>query len=129
PRRRFLTATSAGAVIAGRRVPALAQAPKPITVSHSVSTFVYGQHLAAKEKKFFEEEGVAVPSFIVPGGGAKVVQALAAGQAMFALGDSNHPLKITGKGQEALMLFATATRCSDAYVVAPTELFRPCAKS
>ena len=37
--------------------------------------------------------------FIVPGGGAKVVQALAAGQAMFALGDSNHPLKITREGQ------------------------------
>ena len=123
-RRRFLTAASAGAVIAGRRLPALAQAPpKPITVSHSVSTFVYGQHLVAKEKKFFEEEGVAVPSFIVPGGGAKVVQALAAGQAMFALGDSNHPLKITEKGKDALMLFATDTRCSYANVVVRKDLF------
>jgi NitT/TauT family transport system substrate-binding protein len=122
-RRRFLTAASAGAVIAGRRAPVLAQAPKPITVSHSVSTFVYGQHLVAREKKFFEEEGVAVPSFIVPGGGAKVVQALAAGQAMFALGDSNHPLKITEKGKDALMLFATDTRCSYANVVVRKELF------
>src|SRR5215470_20072152 len=122
-RRRFLTAASVGAVIAGRRAPALAQAPKPITVSHSVSTFVYGQHLVAKEKKFFEDEGVGVPSFIVPGGGAKVVQALGAGQAMFALGDSNHPLKITEKGKDALMLFATDTRCSYANVVVRKELF------
>jgi len=122
-RRRLLTATCAGALVAGWRGPALAQAPKPITVSHSVSTFVYGQHLVAREKKFFEEEGVAVPSFIVPGGGAKVVQALAAGQAMFALGDSNHPLKITEKGKEALMLFATDTRCSYANVVVRKELF------
>src|SRR5438067_7572458 len=113
-RRQFETAAGAAAVVS-RRVPAFA-AVKPITVSHSVSTFVYGQHLVAKEKKFFEDEGVAVPSFIVPGGGAKVVQALAAGQAMFALGDSNHPLKITEKGKDALMLFATDTRCSYANV-------------
>src|SRR5256712_7451560 len=120
-RRRFLAATGAATLAAAWRAPA--QAAKPITVSHSVSTVVYGQHLVAKEKKFFEEEGVAVPSFIVPGGGAKVVQALAAGQAMFALGDSNHPLKITEKGKDALMLFATDTRCSYANVVVRKELF------
>src|SRR5437667_10010889 len=121
-RRRCLTATGAAAV-AARRTPAWALAAKTITVSHSVSTFVYGQHLVAKEKKFFEDEGLAAPSFIVPGGGAKVAQALAAGQAMFALGDSNHPLKITEKGKDALMLFATDTRCSYANVVVRKELF------
>src|SRR5262247_3036276 len=122
-RRRFLTAAGVAAVIDGRRVPALAQGAKPITVSHSVSTFVYGQHLVAKEQKFFEDEGVSVPSFIVPGGGAKVVQAVAAGQAMFALGDSNHPLKITEKGKEALMIFATDARCSYANVMVRKELW------
>jgi NitT/TauT family transport system substrate-binding protein len=127
-RRRFLTATGAAAV-AARRTPAWAQAAKTITVSHSVSTFVYGQHLVAKEKKFFEDEGVAVQSFIVPGGGAKVAQVLAAGQAMFALGDSNHPLKITEKGKDALMLFATDTRCSYANVVVRKELFDKGVKS
>src|SRR2546426_9599594 len=127
-RRRFLTATGAAAV-AARRTPAWALAAKTITVSHSVSTFVYGQHLVAKEKKFFEDEGLAAPSFIVPGGGAKVAQALAAGQAMFALGDSNHPLKITEKGKDALMLFATDTRCSYANVVVRKELFDKGVKS
>src|SRR5258708_28731839 len=92
----------------------VARAPglKAITASHSVSTFVYGQHLVAAQKKFFEEEGVRTPDFVVPGGGAKVVQALAAGQVPFALGDSNHPLKITEKGKDALIIFATHTRCS-----------------
>ncbi len=61
-------------------------------MAHSVSTFVYGQHLVAREKRYFEDEGVSVPSFSVPGGGARVVNALTAGQAMFGLGDSNHPL-------------------------------------
>ena len=121
-RRRFVTTAGAAALVAGRRAPALAAA-KSITVSHSVSTFVYGQHLVAREKKFFEEEGVAVPSFIVPGGGAKVAQVLAAGQAMFALGDSNHPLKITEKGKDALILFATDTRCSYANIAVRKELF------
>lgn len=118
-----------GATVLGTRGVAWAQARKPITVIHSVSTFVYGQHLVAKEKKFFEDEGVTVPSFIVPGGGAKVVQALAAGQAMFALGDSNHPLKITEKGKDALMIFATDTRCSYANIVVRKELFDKGVKS
>jgi sulfonate transport system substrate-binding protein len=119
-RRRFLAA----AAVAGAAWPrgAHAQAPRPITVAHSVSAFVYGQHLVAREKKFFEEEGVSVPAFIVPGGGAKVAQVVAAGQAMFGLGDSNHPLKITEKGKDALMLFATDTRCSYANIVARKEL-------
>jgi NitT/TauT family transport system substrate-binding protein len=123
-RRQFLGTTSltGAGLLAGRGRAAHAQG-KAITASHSVSTFVYGQHLVAKEKKFFEEEGLSLPSFIVPGGGAKVAQALAAGQAMFALGDSNHPLKITEKGKEALMIFATDTRCSYANVVVRKELW------
>ena len=89
-RRRFLLTTGATSVVlaAARPAPRVhAAVPRTITVTHSVSTFVYGQHLVAREKKFFEDEGVSVPSFIVPGGGAKVAQVLAAGQAMFALGD------------------------------------------
>src|SRR5881396_1590658 len=121
-RRRFLRTTGvAGVWLAAGR--AHAQAPRPITVTHSVSTFVYGQHLVAREKKFFEAEGVSAPGFIVPGGGAKVAQALAAGQAMFALGDSNHPLKITEKGRDALMIFATDTRCSYANIVVRKDLY------
>ncbi|HET7342643.1 MAG TPA: ABC transporter substrate-binding protein [Methylomirabilota bacterium] len=124
-RRTFLAGAglaTAGAALGGRPRRAAAQA-RPITASHSVSTFVYAQHLVAKEKKFFEEEGVTVPGFIVPGGGAKVVQAVAAGQAMFGLGDSNHPLKITEKGKDAVILFATDRRCSYANIVARKELF------
>jgi NitT/TauT family transport system substrate-binding protein len=116
-------AGAAGAALLLPR-PGRAQGRRPITVSHSVSTFVYAQHLVAKERKLFDEEGVIVDKgFIVPGGGAKVVQALAAGQAMFALGDSNHPLKISEKGKDALILFATDTRCSYANVVARKELY------
>jgi NitT/TauT family transport system substrate-binding protein len=124
-RRRFLTATTLAGAGLGAGWPRLArgQGPRAITVAHSVSTFVYGQHLVAREKKFFEEAGVTLPGFIVPGGGAKVVQALAAGQAMVALGDSNHPLKITEKGKEALMIFATDQRCSYANIVVRRELW------
>jgi NitT/TauT family transport system substrate-binding protein len=120
-RRLFLQTSAAGALALAGRVHA--QALRPITLTHSVSTFVYGQHLVAREKRFFEDEGVSVPGFIVPGGGAKVVQALAAGQAMFALGDSNHPLKITEKGRDALMIFATDTRCSYANIVVRADLY------
>ena len=128
-RRQFLKTAGLAAGAAGLPRFARAQARKPISVIHSVSTFVYGQHLVAKEKKFFEDEGVTFPSFIVPGGGAKVVQALAAGQGMFALGDSNHPLKISEKGKDALMIFATDTRCSYANIVVRKELFDKGVKS
>src|SRR5262245_31846015 len=79
-RRAFLTHTGivTGAVLTGARIGrADAQALKTITASHSVSTVVYAQHLVAAQKKFFEEEGLRTPDFIVPGAGAKVVQALA----------------------------------------------------
>lgn len=121
-RRRFLRTGALSVAALGAPGRAAAQALRPVTVAHSVSTFVYGQHLVAKEKKFFEEEGLSVPSFIVPGGGARVINAVTAGQAMFGLGDSNHPLKATEKGRETLMLFATDTRCSYANIVVRKEL-------
>jgi NitT/TauT family transport system substrate-binding protein len=126
-RRDFLKLTGLTGGVTAVAMPwarvAPAQGLKAITASHSVSTFVYGQHLVAAQKKFFEEEGVRTPDFVVPGGGAKVVQALAAGQVQFALGDSNHPLKITEKGKDALMIFATDTRCSYANIVVRKELW------
>src|ERR1700758_1089568 len=90
-RRGFLAGAGlagAGLALSGRPARVSAQG-KPITVSHSVSTFVYGQHLVAREKKFFEDEGLSLAGFNVPGGGARVINAVTAGQAMFALGDSN----------------------------------------
>jgi NitT/TauT family transport system substrate-binding protein len=127
-RRTFLRVAAASVAAAGVPRLALAQG-KPITVAHSVSTVVYGQHLVAREKRLFEEEGVSVASFIVPGGGARVVNAVTAGQAMFGLGDSNHPLKATEKGRETTMLFATDRRCSYANVVVRKELFDKGVKS
>jgi NitT/TauT family transport system substrate-binding protein len=122
-RRHFLGASAAATVTVGWRSVARAQTLRPITVAHSVSTFVYGQHLVARERKFFEEEHVSMPGFIVPGGGARVVNAVTAGQAMFGLGDSNHPLKATEKGRDTVMLFATDTRCSYANVVVRKDLW------
>jgi NitT/TauT family transport system substrate-binding protein len=122
-RRKLLASTAAAA--AGLAVgPRASRAQgKPVTIAHSVSTFVYGQHLVAREKKFFEEEGLAMPGgFIVPGGGARVINAVTAGQALFALGDSNHPLKATEKGRETVILFATDTRCSYANIVVRKDL-------
>ena len=82
-RQEFLkTAGMAGSLVAGASWSgrARAQGLRSISASHSVSTLVYGQRLVAAQKKLFEEKGVKTPDFVVPGGGAKVVQALAAGQ-------------------------------------------------
>lgn len=115
-RREFLwTAGLAGALTMARR--GWARASTPVTVAHSVSTFVYGQHLVAREQRFFEDEGLAVDAFIVPQSGAGVVHALGSGQALFALGDSSQPLKLREAGREAVMIFATDTRCAYANLV------------
>jgi hypothetical protein len=52
-RREFLT--TAGLAVTPWTRMAHAQGLKTITASHSVSTFVYGQHLVAAQKKFFAE--------------------------------------------------------------------------
>jgi hypothetical protein len=58
-RREVLSA--AGILSAAAALPRPARAEsRPITVSHSVSTFVYGQHLVTREKRFFDEEGVTL---------------------------------------------------------------------
>jgi len=121
-RRNFIATTAAGMLLGRAPGRAFAQA-RPVTIAHSVSTFVYGQHLVAREKKFVDEEGLKMGDFVVPGGGARVVNAVTAGQAMFGLGDSNHPLKATEKGRETTMLFTTDTRCSYANVVVRKDLF------
>jgi sulfonate transport system substrate-binding protein len=128
-RRSFLGTAASGLARAACPVRAGAQG-KPITVSHSVSTFVYGQHLVAREKKFFEEEGLGLPAgFNLPGGGARVINTVTAGQAMFDLGDSNHFLKATEKGRDTVMLFTTDTRCSYANIVVRRELWDKGVKS
>lgn len=109
--------------VSGVSALARAQQPQTITAGHGVSTFVYGQHLVAAAKGFFEAEGLRTPDFVVPGDGAKVVQALAAGQIQFAIGDASHPLKITEKGRPARILFACDTRCSYANIVVRSDLF------
>src|SRR5689334_16897266 len=104
-RRDFLkiAGLAGGAAAATPWVTAGAQRLQTIAASLSVSTCVCGQRLVAAEEKFFEEEVVRTPDFVVPGGGAEVGPALAAGQVQFAVGDSNHPLKITEKGKDAVM--------------------------
>src|SRR2546429_4394378 len=98
-RRRFLTAVATTSAVALAGLPRHARAQgKPITVAHSVSTFVYGQHLVAREKKFFEEEGVSAGNFIVPGGGARVVNAVTAGPAMFRPRAADQPRHPAGQG-------------------------------
>jgi NitT/TauT family transport system substrate-binding protein len=88
-----------------------------------VSTFAYAQHLVAREKKLFEEEGVTLDQgFLVPAGRTHVGQALASGRALFALGDSIHPLKISELGKDAVILFATDTRCAYANIVVRKDL-------
>ena len=64
-RRAFLRTVGLGAAATPWARIARAQGLKTITASHSVSTFVYGQHLVAAQKKFFEEEGVKTPDFVL----------------------------------------------------------------
>jgi NitT/TauT family transport system substrate-binding protein len=122
-RRRLLGAAVMSVAGLGARRTVSAQALRPVTIAHAVSAFVYGQHLVARELGLFEDEGLGVPGFVVPGGGARVVNSLTAGQATFALGDASHPLKAAGTGRDVRMIFATDTRCSYANIVVRRGLY------
>src|SRR5205814_8177078 len=77
-----------------------------------------------------KDAGLSRPGgFNVPGGGARVINAVTAGQAMFGLGDSNHPLTATEKGRDTVILFATDTRCSYANILVRKELYDKGVKS
>lgn len=121
-RRRFLASGALSLAGLGRAVRAGAQSPRPVAIGHAVSAVIYAQHLVAREKRFFEEEGLAVPSFVVPGSGGRTVNAVAEGQAVFGLGDSTYVLRAAARGRDITMLFATDRRCSYANVVVRREL-------
>lgn len=124
-RREFLQVTGGTAALlaAGSlAVPGRAAAARKATATHSINTAIYAPHMVAEEKGYFKHEGLEV-EFVVPGGGARVAQVLAAGQAAFAQGDSNHPQKISEKGKPCLMIYATDVRCSYANIVIRKELY------
>lgn len=118
-RRTFLAGAGTMALLAR---PARAK-PRRATIGHSVAALAYCQHMIAAKRGLFDAEGLEVPDAFVPGGGAKVVQALVAGQVLLALGDSSHPLKITEKGKPAVILFATDRRCPYANIVVRRALY------
>jgi NitT/TauT family transport system substrate-binding protein len=122
-RRRLIRTGALSVAALAWRARAGAQALRPVTIAHSVSTFVYGQHLVAREKRFFEEEGLSVPSFIVSGSGMRTINAVTSGQAMFGMSDSHYPLKALERGRETLLVFATDRRCSYGNIVVRKELY------
>jgi NitT/TauT family transport system substrate-binding protein len=122
---RYSSAAGLAAVVSASGVNVHGQKKKEekfLTLSHSVNTTVYAPHMVAQELGFFKELGLNC-TFVVPGGGARVAQVLAGGQAGFGLGDSNHPVKITERGKPCLLLYGTDTRCSYANIVVRKELW------
>ena len=113
-----LVAYGMGRTVHGQRKPT----ERMVTLSHSVNTTVYAPHLVAQELGLFKNAGI-VASFVIPGGGARVAQAVAGDQALFALGDSSHPVTISERGRPCLMIYGTDTRCSYANIVVRKELW------
>ncbi len=125
-RREFLKNTGIGIVgvtMLGWRKHLWAKFLTSIRISHSISTFIHSPHMVAIQKNFFEEEGLEIAQLITPGAGAKVVQVLAARQALFAFGDAVHPLKLISQGKDAAMLFSIDHRCSYANIVVRKKLW------
>ncbi len=116
-------AAGLAAVVQGRGRTAHGQATlRAVTIGHSVNTFIYAPHLVAIEQGYFKQRGLNV-TLLVPGGGARVMQAIAGDQVRFGLGDSGHPILLSQKGRPAKMLFGTDTRCSYANIVVRKDLW------
>jgi NitT/TauT family transport system substrate-binding protein len=122
---RYSSAAGLGLVVSALGLTVHGQKKKEekfLTLSHSVDTTVYAPHMIAQELGYFKQLGLNC-TFVIPGGGARVAQVLAGGQAGFGLGDSNHPIRISERGKPCVNLFSTDIRCSYANIVVRKELW------
>ena len=95
---------------------------QPITAAHSVNTAIYAPQMVAQAKGFMKDQGLHM-HIIEAKGGSNVRRILAAGQVGYALGDSSHPLVLSGKGRSSKILMATDNRCSYANIIVQKELY------
>ncbi|SVE24231.1 uncharacterized protein METZ01_LOCUS477085, partial [marine metagenome] len=95
---------------------------QPITAAHSVNTAIYAPQMVAQAKGFMKDQGLHM-HIIEAKGGSNVRRILAAGQVGYALGDSSHPLVLSGKGRSSKILMATDNRCSYANIIVRKELY------
>ena len=97
---------------------------KPLSVSTTFGPAgaIYAASMVADVLGFAKQQRLDLKLEITDGG-AKSRQVLAAGEAMFAHGDSSHPLQISNRGKPARMLYVTETVCSYANMVVRKDLY------
>ena len=81
----------------------------------------YLPHIIAASEKLMVPEGLDF-KLISSNGGSKLRQIVAAGQVMFGLGDSSHPIQLINHGRPAKILMSIDERCPYTNVVVRKDL-------
>jgi NitT/TauT family transport system substrate-binding protein len=119
-RRDALALGTAAATSAMLPLPAVAQATE-VTLAFGPPTPVYALGLIADAKGFFASEKLLLRT-LIGNAGTHNRQTLAAGQSLFAHGDSSHPLQLSTRGKRCKILLATQMVCSYVNVVVRKDL-------
>ena len=120
-RRQALTAGSAAAGVGLLPVGASAQASSA-TLAYGPATAVYALGQIAESKGFFKDEAIDL-KLLIGNAGTHGRQSLAAGQAMFAHGDSSHALQLSARGKPCKIIMASQMIASTSTIVIRRDLY------
>lgn len=116
-----LAGAALGSSFVSSRVFAQA-APMNATSAIPVSSLSYLAQDIAIVKGFWKAENLEIKS-LVAGGGARMREMVGAGQVELGIGDSNHPLLLTGRGRPSKILMSLDNRSPLANIVIRKDLF------
>ena len=120
-RRQALTAGSAAVGVGLLPGGASAQASSA-TLAYGPATAVYALGQIAESKGFFKDEAIDL-KLLIGNAGTHGRQSLAAGQAMFAHGDSSHALQLSARGKPCKIIMASQMIASTSTIVIRRDLY------
>jgi NitT/TauT family transport system substrate-binding protein len=120
--RRQALATGSAALGAGL-LPTLVRAQAATaTLAFGPATAVYALGMIAETKGFFKLENLDF-KLVIGNAGTHGRQSLAAGQALFAHGDTSHPLQLSTRGKKCKILLASQMIASISNIVVRKDLY------
>src|SRR5215212_11372817 len=95
---------------------------RQVSLAYGPATAVYSLGPIADAKGFLKAEGLDL-KLVMGNAGTHGRQSLAAAQALFAHGDTSHPLQLSTRGKKAKIVLATQMIASIANIVVRKDLF------
>ncbi len=120
-RRAWLAEAGSALAMAGMSARSWAQGAREVSAASPAHIVNYLPHIIAASEKLMAPQGLDF-KLISSNGGSKLREIVAAGQVMFGLGDSSHPIQLINRGRPAKILMSIDERCPYTNVVVRKDL-------